>query len=800
MIKNNLKITIRNLRKNWGFTVLNILGLTMGFSGFILSYQYINREISYDKWNPNYEQIYLVGLTENGKFSEDTPPSLAPLIQAQLPEVVRAGRAIHYPYGGYPLFGESTVFLRKAMLVDSAAASIFQVQSKTGPLYKSADQKEASLINQAYADRLFKADDMDFDTPKAVPMLSLATGMQEMIYGIAADRPLSILNYDLLLIKEIQDERASGNPFSFQTYIQVKENTDIAQLQAKLTALFQQELVPQDPLKSTNYSKGGIYLDPLSNLHLRPKAGSNSPYLLVWVIGLISGFILVLAGANFANMMLAQANSRLKELAIKKILGSSRSQIMLQLLIEVLLITLSAALLSCFLLLLSANILQQWFYEDVKAYLFSSTSLLQLGLAVLLTTLLSGVYPAVVISRFNLNQLLKGETGATGSKQNFRHALLGIQVLFALIFVVGLLVVQQQVHYIKQAEKGFEPAQIVNIKGIGLYFNPNPGGNFEDFKTRLEQSPYISSASSATNIPGDITPAPNKEFSYAGKAFDMAHLGIDSRYFKTLGIETIAGQANQSLSQLLQDSTKHYAVINESAAKALGLKQAIGSNVKGCGVNFEIIAIVKDSKVFGFENQVVPTLYSYRNECSVGRYMTTLMVKTKAGYSQEAIASIVEEWAKVEAAKNLPLDYEYMDQKYAQLHAKQDELQTALSSFTGLSVILVAFGLFSMSLFQISQRKREISIRKVLGASVGNLFLQLNQPFIIIFSIGCVLGIPIAYYLLHHWLANFAYHIELHWGYFAVAAVLVFLLILVVVSLQTLRAAKANPVENLRNE
>ena len=209
---------------------------------------------------------------------------------------------------------------------------------------------------------------------------------------------------------------------------------------------------------------------------------------------------------------------------------------------------------------------------------------------------------------------------------------------------------------------------------------------------------------------------------------------------------------------------------------------------------------MKDSKVFGFENQVVPTLYSYRNECSVGRYMTTLMVKTKAGYSQEAIATIAEEWAKVEAAKNLPLDYEYMDQKYAQLHAKQDELQTALSSFTGLSVILVAFGLFSMSLFQISQRKREISIRKVLGASVGNLFLQLNQPFMIIFSIGCVLGIPIAYYLLQQWLANFAYHIELHWGYFAVAAVLVFLLILVVVSVQTLRAAKANPVENLRNE
>jgi putative ABC transport system permease protein len=494
---------------------------------------------------------------------------------------------------------------------------------------------------------------------------------------------------------------------------------------------------------------------------------------------------------------MAQADQRLKELALKKILGSSRWAIVRQLVLEVFILTFSAAILSFVTLALTGNILQKWFNDDLKGYILSSETIVQLAIAVLLTTILSAIYPAIVLSGFKSVNLLKGGLSSILKKGTFRNALLTFQISMAILFISGMLVIRAQLQYMQQADKGFEPAQVINFKGVGMYYNKN---NYEQLKRRLDNDPSIASVASATNIPGEGEQPPKMDFSYAQKTVSFAHVGIDPGYFKTLNISSIQENTNISIDQLLRDSLANYAIINESAAKNLGLENPIGAKIKGCDVNFEIVGLVKDSKAYGFENAVQPSLYSFKSECGSMRLQTTLMVKTKPGMVDRAIQTVKTEWEKNPSAKDLPLDYSFMDEQYALQHKKQQELQTAFNSFTSLSVIIAALGLFSMAAYQAALRKKEMSIRKVLGASVQLLFIQLNKPFFKLFLIGIGIALPIAYFLMNRWLSNFAYHIQLSWWSFLIPIFCIFILLLVSISFQSIKVAKSNPIDSLRDE
>lgn len=567
-----------------------------------------------------------------------------------------------------------------------------------------------------------------------------------------------------------------------------------------MTDLFGKEIAPHDRVKSSIYANGNTYTDPLSKLHLQPKAGSNTAYLTVWIITVLSITILILASVNFTNLIMAQADQRLKELAMKKVLGSSRLGIMMQLLAEVLMLTLIAAGISFILLSITGNILQKWFNDDLKQNLISNKTLIQLSIAILATTLISGIYPAIVLSGYKTMHLLKGGLTKTRHKFNFRNALLTFQIVIAIIFVVGMIVVQKQIKYIQTTDKGFEPAQIITFNGIGLYYNMSISGNFEDFKQRLENNPNIESVSSPTNVPGNGELPPKKSFTSNDHKFDLEHVGIDTRYFKTLNIGRISGEENLSLDQILKDSLANYAIINETAAKTLGLNSPIGASISGCDVNFKIIAVVKDSKTNGFENAVNPTVYSYKDECGPGRYKMSLMVKAAPGRVDQAIEVVEKEWKKNEYSEDLPLDYKFMDLQYANLHAKQKEMQLAFIIFTLISVLIAALGLFSMSVYQIAVKQKEVSIRKVLGASIHRIFIQLNRPFFRIFIISCIIAIPASFLLIERWLNNFAYHIQIKWWYFGLAALTVFSIILVSISYQSFKAAKSNLVDSLKDE
>ncbi|SFS92848.1 ABC transporter permease [Sphingobacterium wenxiniae] len=798
MTKNFFLFFWRNLQKNKLFTFLNILGLALGFAGFILSYQYINRETGYDKWNANYDNIFLVGLTVHGQYTDQTAGTLAPAIEQNFPEVIRAGRRIDFFYGGYPVFGERTILVNKTTQVDSAAAHIFQVTSKTGPLYKSTEQEAATLVTQELADQLFP-DDQSFDIPKKIPVVSIPMGIYEAIYGISEERLPSILDYDLLFIRDIHT--GEGDPFTYQTFIQTEPGTNIHTLTEKINNLYQKEISKLDKARSSAYSNGQIYLDPLSNLHLRPKHGSNTPYLTVWLLGILSLVILSLAAANFVNVILAQADKRAKEIGLKKVFGGQRSTIALQFLFEVFCQCLLAAGIAFLLLLLTGNILAKWFQDDLIKNMLTLTTAKQLTLAILLTTLLSGVYPAFVLSGYQPVRMLKGGLQTNPQRLGFRNGLLIFQFVIATVFIAGALVVRGQIGYIRSSDKGFDTAQIITFKGVGMFYDNKLDGQFHGLKSRLLQDPNIASVSAMSNVPGVLSDLPpSKQFTYIDTEVEMDHINIDLEYFNTLGIETVQGKSTITFDQLLQDSTRHYAVINETAAKELGWTNTTQAKITGCDVDFTIIGIVKDSKTYGFENLVTPTLYSYKDECGPGHFKSALLVKTKEGKVKEAIQAAEREWAKNPSAESLPLEFEFLDQQYKQLHARQERLEQVLYGFTFLSIIIAALGLFSMSAYQINIRKKEMSIRKVLGASIIQLFVQLNKPFLKVIMIANLLAIPISYLLLKNWLNNFAYRVSFNpWVFVWVASAIVIILILSI-SYQSVKAARANPVDSLRDE
>src|SRR5690606_26049581 len=358
-------------------------------------------------------------------------------------------------------------------------------------------------------------------------------------------------------------------------------------------------------------------------------------------------------------------------------------------------------------------------------------------------------------------RMLKGGLQTNPQRLGFRNGLLIFQFVIATVFIAGALVVREQIGYIRSSDKGFDTAQIITFKGVGMFYDNKLDGQFHGLKSRLLQDPNIASVSAMSNVPGVLSDLPpSKQFTYIDTEVEMDHINIDLEYFNTLGIETVQGKSTITFDQLLQDSTRHYAVINETAAKELGWTNTTQAKITGCDVDFTIIGIVKDSKTYGFENLVTPTLYSYKDECGPGHFKSALLVKTKEGKVKEAIQAVEREWAKNPSAESLPLEFEFLDQQYKQLHARQERLEQVLYGFTFLSIIIAALGLFSMSAYQINIRQKEMSIRKVLGASIIQLFVQLNKPFLKVIMIANLLAIPISYLLLKNWLNNFAYRLS----------------------------------------
>lgn len=780
----NLKIALRFSLRTKLFTFINMIGLALGFAGFILAYLYINYEKSYDSWNPNYENIYLIGLENQGK-TDLTPIGLGKTIKDQLPEIVEMGRVNYFPYEVPFNSDEDVYFIKSWVGADVSIARMFNMETQGMPLENI--NIATTFIRQDIATKLFH-ENMNVQNEWVV-MGNKENGLPLQLSGTVKGFPgLSNIEFEIIgFMEDLGSDLLEEQ--DVKTFIQVKEGTDISALILKINRVFEKTV----SIKNDNTAisaNSTLYLDPLKNLHLQPKHGSSTGYKIIIVLGLLSSIILVLAAINFANLMIVQAQKRAKEISIKKIFGVSQKRLVIQFFIEAFIQCFLAACIALFLVNIVINVLVNNFAYDLAAFQFEKAILWQLTLAVLLTSLVSGMYPAIILSHKKSIRLIQGRCQTSHKSQSFRHALLGFQFIIAFGFINMMMVINRQMDFMNKVDRGFNIDQVVYIKNLALFNRPS---EFGQIRSRMKEIQGIEKITVATSLPGGHAPQA-EEWVFRDKSYKMDFIGVDFEYFETLGISLLDGRVFSS--DFPADSLRSI-ILNETAAQAFGIK-TIGERVSGFGENYEVVGIVKDSKMQGFEELIRPTIYSIHNPSSVPKVQ--IMAKMKDENLAANLTLLSKRWKTINKKDGDYFIYEFVDQKYASLFAKQNQLKSAFTHYTVLIVLVALIGLFGMAAFSIQSRQKEIGIRKILGASGKDVLLLLNKPFLKIAMISILISTPTAWYLSSHWLQTFAYKIELQGWYFAVGTAVSLAIAFITVSVQAIKATYLNPVEALHED
>ncbi|RFZ81825.1 ABC transporter permease [Mucilaginibacter terrenus] len=788
----DLKIALRTFIKGKWYNFLNIAGLAVGLAAFIFVMLYVDNEISYDKWNNNVDRIFLVEREMPNGSSPYTPAKLAAAIKSECPEVEEAGRT-NTALFQLPFFTPSGRFLIKNWVgADYSIAKILGVKGK-GFNLEPKGALPTILLSKETASALFPNDNEVQN--KTVNMLS-KSGMPLTVAGVAEEAPGNTnFNFDCIGFSDDitqGKDQSYANPI-YKTYLLVKPNTNVNRLSKKIDKIYRDAAMADTSRAAKEAlslsTSSTIYLDPLSNLHLKPHYGSQVNNQIVKSLIVLAIIILIVTGVNFTNLYISQAKKRSKEVGIKKVNGIIKRQIILQFLTEIFLQCLLALLIAFGIVILWLPYFNQLLGVNLLLSGINLTIIVQLVFTLLVLTLLAGVYPSLIMAGFKPIEVLRGTQFNSGPAFSWiRGSITVLQFTFAIGFLITLVVINQQVTFMKSADPGFKAKQVVYIDNQGIYNTPD---KFDAVKTRIEAIPGVKNVTVATNVPGGIIPATN-EYTVQNKPYVMHTIGVGYGYFETLNIGIKEGQVFSS--SFMVDSAN--AVINETAAKALGLKSAIGATVRGCSGNYRVIGVIKDVKAYGFEQNVQPTIYLMNAGCGLTK--TQIMISANGNAMHGILNTLGAQWNTINKMDGDNFNYHFLDELYGRQFVKQEQLQSVLTFFSVLSICIASLGFFGSAAQAINLRMKEIVVRKILGANGGQLLATLSKPFFYIVLTANVIAWPLAFITSYNWLQTFAYRIHISFVPFVLAVIISLLIVVVTVCLQILRAISFNPAIKLR--
>lgn len=789
----DIKIALRTFLKGKWYNLLNIAGLALGLAAFIGVTLYVDNETSYDTWNKNIDRIFLVEREMPNGPSAYTPGKLAAKIKAQCPEVEETGRMntalyqlpFHTPNGRF--------MIRKWVGADYSIAKILGIKPK-GFNLNAASPTTTVLLSEQTAATLFPHDSLVQN--KTVNMMS-KNGMPMIVAGVAEEAPGNTnLNFDCIgFDKDItQGKDQSYANQIYQTYILVKPGSNIQLLSAKIDKVYK-EAIQADTSQVAKQSitlsstKPAIYLDPLKNLHLKPHYGSQVNAQIVKSLVILALIILIVTGVNFTNLYVSQANKRSKEVGIKKVNGIVKHQIIVQFLTEIFLQCLSALTLAFVIVAVGLPYFNQVLSINLLITNISLNVIIQLVAALLVLTLLAGVYPAIIMAGFKPIEVLRGNQFV--GKDAFlwvRNGITALQFTFAIGFVITLIVINQQVNYMKTEDTGFTAKQVVYIENLGIYNHPD---KFTPVSNRIKAITGVKNVSVASNVPGGYVPA-SYEYNVKNKAYSLQTIGVGYNYFETLNIGLKAGQFFSSTFKA--DSAN--AVINETAAKAMALNSPLGAIVEGCGGNYKVIGVVKDVKANGFESGIQPTIYLMNAGCNLLK--TQIMISAESKAIPAMLATLNRQWSDINKLDGDNFNYHFLDETYGKLFTKQEQLRSVLIYFSALAVFIASLGFFASAAQAIRLRMKEITIRKVLGANGGQLLFTLSKPFVYVVITANLIAWPVSLLITNRWLETFAYRIHVSFTPFAMALFISIAIVAITVCLQIARAIRFNPASKLK--
>jgi predicted permease len=786
MIKNYLKIALRNIRRHKGYSFINITGLAIGMACCLLITIWVLDELSYDKFHENAATLYRV--EENQDYSGRqfhvyvTPYPLAPALKDEIPEIKDATR---YVYAGGLLMrqGEKAFFEDYIWAVDPSFLHMFTFPLIRGDKNTALDSPYSLVLTEDIAEKYFGEED---PLGKVISVNNqydfTITGVMNNVPNNSYFRFEIIIPYEFLRTTGQASEEWGSN--SIHTYVQLHENIPAEQVNEKISGFIRTRL-PE--------SRTDLMLMPFTSLRLHEYAGweqSGNAVQYVYIFSLIAFFVLLIACINFMNLSTARSANRAKEVGLRKVIGALKRHIVHQFYGESVLFAFIALLCAIIIASLLLPVLSNLTEKDLSWNVAGiGTILVGLMVITLFTGLVAGSYPALFLSTFQPVSVLKGSLKSGAASSRFRKVLVVVQFSLSILLIIGTMVVYKQMNYMRNTRLGWDKEHLLFIP-----VRSDIKQSYDVLKTELIRDPKILGVTGAYQLPG---------FNYGnaggadwdGKDPNQEVLiginAVDFDFIETLKIEIAEGRSFSK--EFPSDVTSNSFIVNEEVAKLMEKESVVGERFSFVGREGSIVGVMKNFHYQPLQNKIEPlAIHVYPD------YFNYMLIRIPRENISTSLKSIENAWDRV--IPNYPFEYMFLDEAFDSMYRKEQTIGTLLKYFAVLAVFVACLGLFGLASFTAEQRTKEIGIRKVLGASTSQITLLLFREFFILVLLANLIAWPAAYFAMKSWLQNYAYKTSIGLIIFLAAMGLALIIAIISVSYQAIRAAFTNPVDSLRYE
>lgn len=782
MLKNFVKLTLRNLWRHKGISLINILGLAAGMACAVLVWVWVQDELSYDRFHENANKLFRVYNISHGsdgadKFFTVNPIALGPHLEANYPEVLNSTRLFEQPFR---LGDGEKHYTESVALVDTSFFEMFSFPLIKGSPESVLVHPYSIVLSEKAAKKHFGEGDPMGKT------LRVNNSFDVTVAGVAEDVPVnSHLQFDylmpFLLFKEaFKLDMSNWGNFSFRTYVHLAKNVPYRSVEQKITGLIR-EHYPE--------SEKTLHLQPLSKIHLHALGGGGL-IMYIYIISALTGFVLLMACINYMSLSTALSVQRAREIGIRQVVGANRKNLIQQFLSEAVFISFIAIGISLALVCLLLPYFSKILGKPLTLSVSVEFLLISIGIA-LLAGVVAGSYPAFVLSSLKMTYSIKKMIFVGGRGSWFRRFLVVMQFSFAIFFIVVTIGVYKQMSYMRKKDLGYNKDNIVCIRmdtGLARKYYP--------FKNRLLENPNILNVACSNTTP-DV-----KQSSYSGNLvrwegregnsnLTILHwLGVDFGFREAYQLEMVQGRF---FSVDFKTDWDESVVLNETAVKAMGEESPVGKKLYlGDDSAFTIIGVVKDFHFRSLHHKIEPLAMK------MGWALSQISIRIAPHNVPETLRFINDTLKDVIPGQSF--DYEFFNARLEQQYKEEQTLESLLRFMAVLSVFISCLGLLGLVAFTLAQRTKEIGIRKVLGCSIPGIAFLLSKDMIKWILTANLLAWPVSYYALNRWMHNFSYRPQMNLWIFVVSGAMTLIVAILTISYQSIKAALANPIDSLRYE
>ena len=795
MLKNYFKIAFRNLWRHRGFSGLNIGGLAVGMAAAFLILLYVGFELSYDTMFPKKDRIHmLVSDLKTPSDSYQIPVvdwNVLGKITPLFPEIQSSTRILDMSLSIQK--GTENFVEKRALAADSTFFKIFDLKLLEGNPNEALRAPLSLVLSQTGAQKYFGSENPLGKSLKIMngKYTAQITGVMEDLpknTQIQADYLLSLSTYTKIIDPSLDESWANYEP---RGYVLLSEQANPKQLVSKINAFLEE--VDGEKMKAANlFIKQD--LEPITDVYLySTRIGSGSPNINnVYIFGIVALFILLIAGINFINLTTARSVERAKEVGIRKVVGAQKKQLMLQFVGESLIITILAFILGIAITTLALPYFNTLAGQEVTTGIFSNWNYVGLFFGIALAIgLAAGTYPALVLSSFRPMNVLKGKFSTTRSGRFLRKALVVSQFSVAIILIIGTLIIYNQMHFMQSQNLGF-------VKDRLLVLDTDNNPKQQLLADYLKTNPNIISVGKSSTVPGGggenssaLSIMENSQ--EEDQTLTVDRYAIDDKYLDQLDIKLIAGR---NFSRDFASDSTQALIVNEKVVDLLGYPSAadaLGASFDQWGRKGQIVGVVANFHTASLQNQIEPLSFVF--DTQQARLLT---LKIAPSDLPETLAFVEKSWKRF--LPNTHFEYYFLDEFFDRQYRAERRFSNLFLNFAVLAIFISCLGLLGLASYTTKQRRREIGVRKIVGASVPSIVNLLSKEFIKLVGIAFLIAVPIAWYGMHNWLQDFAYRIDIPVWIFAAAGILAIGIAILTVSFQAIKAAIANPVKSLRTE